>query len=527
VNTYLDFRIPPRAGSRPVTMRDIMTHTAGFEESAKDLIVPASDRSPDFERYLKRWVPARIFPAGETPAYSNYATTLAGYIVQRVSGVPFDEYMDRNLFQPLGMTRSSFRQPLPPGLARWASNGYDQASKPPGPYEFVAAAPAGSLAAPAGDMAAFMIAHLQNGEYRGRRILAARTAQLMHTSARTLLPPLNRMVLGFYETNINGHRVIGHGGDTQYFHSYLHLFLDDGVGLYVSMNSTGKAGAAAGVRAALFEQFADRYFPAADPTAAVDAATARRHARMIAGRYDNSRRMETSFLSLANLAGEARVTSRPDGTIAVSALRGLNGRPKLFRETSPFVWRDTAGKDRLAARVENGRITRFSVDEISPFMAYEPTPAYRSGAWLAPAAGVAFLILALTALAWPVTVLVRRKYGATLSLSGAEAAAYRAVRIGAAASATALALWAALVVATLSMRSLATSGSDGIVYALHVLGTAALLFGLFAAGWNLWAVWRGQRGWWSRLWSVLLVLASTVVVWLAVAFHLIGLSANY
>jgi hypothetical protein len=144
-----------------------------------------------------------------------------------------------------------------------------------------------------------------------------------------------------------------------------------------------------------------------------------------------------------------------------------------------------------------------------------------------PAAGAAFLLLALTALAWPLTALVRRRYGAAFALSGAEAAAYRAVRIGAAASATAVALWAALVAAMLGVPNMASSWTDGIVYALHVLGSAAVLFGLLAAGWNLWAVWRGQRGWWSRLWSVLLLLASAIVVWLAVAFHLIGLSASY
>src|SRR5450759_4869289 len=99
-----------------------------------------------------------------------------------------------------------------------------------------ASAPAGALASTGSDMARFMIAHLQNGSYGGNRILQAETAQQMHTTALTMIPPLDRMVLGFEESNYNGHHIIAHGGDTQWFHTDLHLFIDDGVGLFMSVN---------------------------------------------------------------------------------------------------------------------------------------------------------------------------------------------------------------------------------------------------------------------------------------------------
>ena len=92
------------------------------------------------------------------------------------------------------------------------------------------------------------------------------------------------MSLGFYQSNINGRRVIAHGGDTVAFHSDLHLFMDDGVGLYVSFNSVGKEGAAGDLRSALFEQFADRYFPAPPTTAKLDAKARARKCRE-AGRH--------------------------------------------------------------------------------------------------------------------------------------------------------------------------------------------------------------------------------------------------
>ena len=130
------------------------------------------------------------------------------------------------------------------------------------PIEIVVAAPAGSLAASGVDMAHFMIAHLEGGEYHGARILGAEPLKKMHETPTDMIPPLNRMMLGFYEQNYNGHRVISHGGDTVYMHSYLHLLLDDHVGLFVSVNSQGREGAAGAIRGALFDEFSGATFPA-------------------------------------------------------------------------------------------------------------------------------------------------------------------------------------------------------------------------------------------------------------------------
>jgi CubicO group peptidase (beta-lactamase class C family) len=257
VNQYLDFKIPPREG-KPVTLRNIMTHTGGFEERLKGLIGVESDGVMPLDQFVKLYIPTRIFAPGETPAYSNTATAIAGYIVARVSGVPFDDYIDKHVFEPLQMQNSTFRQPLPAALKPNVSNGYRVASLPPKAFEIVGPAPAGSLSASGDDMTRFMIAHLQKGRFGSAQILKEETAEQMHNTALTILPRVNRMELGFYEDNYNGHRVIAHGGDTQWFHSDLHLFIDDGVGLLISMNSVGKDGAAQEVRSQLFHEFADR-----------------------------------------------------------------------------------------------------------------------------------------------------------------------------------------------------------------------------------------------------------------------------
>src|SRR5579864_4272816 len=136
VNDYLDFKIPPAYG-KPITLRNIMTHTPGFEETAKELFVPAAADMRPLNEYLKEHTPTRIFPPGNIPANSNYATATAGYIVQRVSGKPFEQYVQENIFGPLGMHHTTFVQPLPADLQPLMSNGYVVASQPAKSFEFV------------------------------------------------------------------------------------------------------------------------------------------------------------------------------------------------------------------------------------------------------------------------------------------------------------------------------------------------------------------------------------------------------
>lgn len=525
VNTYIDFKIPERDG-KPITLRNIMTHTAGFEEQAKGIMGVEADGVPALDAHLKRWTPVRVFAPGETPAYSNYATALAGYIVARVSGVSFDDYLDKHLFEPLQMHNSTFRQPLPESFRPYMSKGYAAASLPDKPFEIVGPAPAGSLSSPGVDMAHFMIAHLQNGRYGSNQILKPETAQLMHGTALTLLPRVNRMMLGFYETNYNGRRVIGHGGDTQWFHSYLHLFIDDGVGLYVSVNSSGKDGAAGGIRSSLFHQFADRYLPGPAPDGKVDAKTAAEHARMIAGRYNNSRRMETTFMSLLNLVSEAKVVDNGDGTISFSMVVSPSGVPLKWREIEPFVWRQEGAKELLSAKVENGEVVRFSFDDVSPFMMFERPSAAKAAGWLLPSLVVGLLALFLTSVAWPVSALTRRHYRAQYALTGQDARVHRLVRIASSAVVIALLAWAIMIGSMISNMNL-LGKMDGLIRLLQILAPFVFIGGAGIGLWHAWVVVRSQRSWYAKLWAVVLALSFIAIAWIALAFNLISFGVNF
>ncbi len=524
VNRYLDFKIPPRDG-QPVTMRNLMQHVAGFEEQAKG-IISEDPKAPGFEALLKQWVPQRVFAPGSTPAYSNYGASLAGYMVQRVSGESFDTYVEKHIFQPLDMQHSSFRQPLPADLAPLMSKGYQLASEAAHPFEIIGPAPAGAMSSPAEDMAHFMIAHLQNGEYHGSRILSAATAEMMHNSPLTLLPPLNRMELGFFETNINDREVIGHLGDTDYFHTSLHLFLKEGVGFYVSFNSAGKDGAAHSLRTALFDDFADRYFPAPEAPAQVDAKTAAAHAAMLVGHWVNSRGSQSNFLAAVGFIGQTKVSLGPKGELVVP-FNGLNQKPLHWVEVAPFLWRDRDGHERLAAKVTNGKVVRFSIDLLSPFMVFERAPWYQDGAWLLPLLYASLGALALTALLWPVRALVRRHYKVRLALDPAASRAFKLSRIAAVLILAGLGLWVFTVVRMVNDLNKLSASFDPVVHLAQAFGAIVFIGGFAAMLWNLVVVWTGGRRWPARLWSVVLVLAAFVVLWIAFAFHLIGFGVNY
>ncbi|MBY8822145.1 serine hydrolase domain-containing protein [Sphingomonas colocasiae] len=522
VNTYLDFRIPPRDG-KPITLRNLMTHTPGFEEAVRGLIASGTTATP-LDAVLKRWTPKRIFDPGTTPAYSNYATALAGYIVQRVSGMPFDDYVERNIFGRIGMTRSSFRQPLPASLQPLMSRGYQLGSGKPMPYEVIEAAPAGSLAATASDIARFMIAHLA----QGGPLLSPQTARTMHTTYLDILPPLNRMALGFYEQNQNGHRVIMHGGDTRLFHSALWLFIDDNVGMFVSLNSTGRDGATGAVRGALLAQFADRYFPAPPPRdGRVDAKTAAEHARMMVGNYIVSRRSQTSFLWAGALINQIEVTLNPDGTLLIPSSKTIGGAPRKWVEIAPFVWREAGGEMRMAAKVVDGKVQRFSYDPGAPISLFERAPWYADKGWLNPLAWVAFAILLITALSWPAAAIARRIYAATLPLAGQDRKAYHLVRASALAALLAAGGWAYLLSIMGANPNNINGAYDTHVTLLQIIGPIVFFGAVAVAAWNAWRTWAGKRSWIARIWSVLVLLAAAVLVWGVVSYGLIGFGLDY
>ncbi len=517
VNDYIDFKIPPTY-PKPITLRNIMTHTPGFEEAIKDLFVADAKNLKPLGDYLKASLPERVFPPGTTPAYSNYATAVAGYIVQRTSGEAFDDYVERHILQPLGMTHTTFRQPLPETLRPLMSNGYQVASKPAKPFEFVQAWPAGSSSTTAADIARFMIAHLQDGRYENAQILQPETARLMHSAQFVAVPPLNSMCLGFYEETRNGQRIIGHGGDTAWFHSDLHLIPAANVGFFVSYNSAGKGQISS--RTAVWEKFLDRYFPFQVPDASPPS-TGANDAREVSGSYLSSRRSATSVLSFISAIGVAKVSVNSDGTISWGA-RDLNGEPKHFREVAPLVFREVNGQDRVAFKKDSSGRMIMGMD--FPFMVLQKAPWDESGLFNNVVIFGSLGMLILTVVLWPVAALVRWHFGRPLK--PAHGGLRLLVRIVCLLDVAFAIAWISMLSA-LSDPGKLNDSLDPVLRIVQILGWLGVI-GTIAALYDAWlGIRETNRWWWNRVHAAGIAVACVSFTWFLAHWHMLHFSLNY
>jgi CubicO group peptidase (beta-lactamase class C family) len=521
VNEYLDFKIPEAFG-KPITLKNIMTHTPGFEEQIKDLFTTSG--TPNLGEYLKTHIPARIYPPGIVPAYSNYGTALAGYIVERVSGRPFDEYIAENIFKPLGMTHSTFAQPLPSSLAPSMSGGYRLGSDPAEPFEVINPFPAGSLSSSATDMAQFMIAHLQDGQLGEAHILKPETALLMHSRLFALDDAANAMCYGFYEESRNGHRIIGHGGDTIYFHSDLHLVLDQKVGFFVSYNSAGKdTGLGDSPRIILWEAFLDRYYPYS--VTAATSSNSNDAAKAVAGTYTLSRRSETSFLATASLLGQFTVSPAGNGDIEVSLLTGASGKPKRWEAAGPMTFVERDGQDKLIFKPDQSGNLQMILP--FPFFVGQRVGALQNGKLLLTVLGISLVLMLLTLILWPVAWFVRRHFGRKLELTTKELWLRMGVRIVFVLDLIFVASLFGLVTYGLTHLDLFSDKGTKWFYLVQfigVLGAAGTIVVLL----NAVLAWMSKRKTiWGKLRATIMLLACLGVLWFCFAGNLLHFSSTY
>jgi len=521
VNEYLEFKIPA-THTKPITLRHILTHTPGFEESVKDLFVPPGSTLEPLSAYLASHIPRRMLPPGVTPAYSNYGTSLAGHIVQRVSGMPLEDYLEKNIFHPLGMIHSTFRQPLPEHMKPLMSQGYKRASDGAKSFEMVQSWPAGSLSASAEDMARFMIAHLQNGRYGNITILQAGTARMMHARQFGLHDAEPAMALGFYEESSHGHRIIGHGGDTSYFHSDLHLVLDAGVGFFISYNSAGRG--ETGGRTQIWRMILDRYFthippvPAAVPTAEVDASA-------VSGNYIVSRRSDDSIFHLGALIAQLAVSAHKDGQIELSLLKGPNGKPKRWQPIAPMVYREIDGHLQVAFRKDDAG--QMELIPFFPFMTFRRASLLEHQRFIISVLAASLGVFLLTVLSWPVAALVRRHYQKKLDLSSLDRRLRLLMRLVCVLNLAVAAGWLGFIAHGLSNIGNFNSRLDLVVYVLSVFSGLSAVAS-FLAVYNVFRAWSDRARWWgTKIHDTALVLACVSFAWLLLKFNFLRFSSLY
>ncbi|HZG43323.1 MAG TPA: serine hydrolase [Longimicrobium sp.] len=368
INTYLDFRIPGTY-PQPVTLKHLMTHTSGFEDRWLETVVADARELVPARDWLVTNSPGRVRPPGEAAGYSNYNAMLAGYIVARVSGQPYDQYIQEHIFDPLGMRHSTARSPVPPELRALASVGYryvDGVFQPFPDYTLQPAGlPSGAHQASVTDMAHFMIAHLEHGRYSDEtiaeaRILEASTARQMQSTLYAPDPRLLGMAYGFADISDNGQRTLGHEGYGPPMNSQLLLLPDQQLGIFVAYNSLGARDGGLTTQHMGFQRaFFDHYYPAAAAAPIQPPVDFAERASRFVGLYGQSNSHSTTPEKVIGLFGALEVSAPGDGTLLIP-MEGLELR---FVEVEPLYFRQVDGPFALVFREDDrGRVTHLFAD---------------------------------------------------------------------------------------------------------------------------------------------------------------------
>ena len=183
VNDYLtDFKIQNEDPKNPVTFRHLLTHTSGLPGGFGAFPVWGDTVPPPLDEYLRKELVISK-PTGSVVIYSNPAYTLIGYLVQKFSGVPYKKYIQDNVFTPLEMTNTAF-EPTP-AMDERISMPYtvDEKTGSQLPAVRVKASvwPAGIVYGNIHDQANWLIANLNGGVFKGKRIISEKTLDQMFT----------------------------------------------------------------------------------------------------------------------------------------------------------------------------------------------------------------------------------------------------------------------------------------------------------------------------------------------------------
>jgi len=518
VNRYLDFEIHP-AFNQPITLRNLMTHTGGFEDTSNEIIITDPKKAVSLRDFLIQNQPNRFFPPGVIPGYSNYGVGLASYIVQRVSGEPFEQYVQEHIFTPLGMTHSSFYQPLPKALAILPSEGYrGNTTKPPVGFEIFNPVGAGGLSSSAADMGRFGQALLNSGELDGRRILKPETLALMWTPqfrASDQLPPI---CMGFYQAWRNDLRWIGHEGDLIAFHSLFFVEPKEKLVLFVSYNSAGGGDLP---RPEIIDFFSDRYFPTDQKLNFLK--TDAKELRAIDGTYEGTRRADSTKSAVNNLFNQRSASVDKDGVLHIENLKNLRGHPVEWKPIGKDLWQDADGQQRIfAIRDGAGKVIRLAVS--FPGVQFQRVPWYENKSWMVPSLIASLTILAAVVLAW-LLHFGRRILYRNRPQPEPQPGAIRLT------SAPRLAAFGWVVLLGTIGGFFAAAGDDLMppnpdwfpwFTAINVATAIVLLFSFFAvtAAIRIW--FRAELRWISKVKFTLVGLACLLLSWYAIHWHLIG-----
>ena len=397
----------------PVRVKHLLTHTGGFDDDYFVSALSAAEMVP-LGQYLATGMPPRVMPAGEFISYSNHGMTLAGYLVEAVSGIPYDQYVREYILQPLEMHRTHY-EPYADTATGYV---YEDSTYKPQPYLYIKL---GAWDATAMDMAHFMISHLQLGRFKDARILQESSAHAMQQQQFTNDPRLPGIGYAFYLHDKRGKHLVTHGGTLPGHSAYMALIPEEGLGIFFAFNKRNLFGTEGWkIQRTLVDAFLERYFPREEQALPRPPSGFDQRADRYTGYYRLNRYSRTSFLKLLSLAMQFEISAE-DGALLLQSF----GQPKPWRwvEVDSLLFLEvdgvTKGGRHMAFREEaSGRITHMYHERIGEV--YGKIPWYEATRYQLGFLGIFVLVFVSECIGWPAVYLIRYRRKGPIS-SGQKA----------------------------------------------------------------------------------------------------------
>lgn len=413
VNTYLpkEARIPETFPKQPITLYHILTQTTGFSDVVHGWSAPSADKVLSPKQNIIQNQPKRIYPPGKFISYSNYGFDLAGYIVENVTSLPFEDYMNKDVFKPIGMTQTFFTrsgkipsQFSPPATYK-IINGKNQLF-PPEYLNFMASVQAMTTAR---DMGRFLRMLLNDGSLDGHRILTSKSVKAMLSRHEGNHPKLTGVGYGTWEGRGDGPQWFWHSGDNAGSHAKYALIPEQGIGIYVTVNGDGDPrNIFSAVCDIIMNDFLSEFTDINLSPKPVGSSV--KNIESYVGQYVTTRRPEGEPFKLIQVLMDRVSVSLENGVLYTKT-----SHPMLPDESwvpvgdNLFATQD--GSDHLGFIRKSGKIVGLSFNS-NPTQVYELEKWYLSPMVLLSIAGGALFIM-LSIVLWPVNH-VRRKRRNTL-----------------------------------------------------------------------------------------------------------------
>src|SRR5579875_2167849 len=512
VNLYLSRFKVKDPYPQPVTSAELLTHSAGLDDSVFGIAARDPSGVVPLGTFLARHMPGVVMPPGKIYSYSSYGIALEGYLVQRLSGEPFNAYIEKNILQPLDMKSSDFK--LTPQLASHLATGYEfhHGRYIAEPVDYFNFPPAVGLYSTALDMAHFLIAQMEDGRYGNARILTKAAVKEMHRRQFAEDTRLAGRTFGFYERYVNGYRALGHGGNIRGFASLLWLLPKEHAGFFLVFNRDESR-----FEDDLIHSFFDHFYPSQDadkPSAPLQLSPAK--LSKYTGIYRSNPYSRSTFEKLITLYWQFRITANPDGSLEFHYPHKFKP-PSRWVALAPDYFECSDGQGHAVFKTDgNGRVTYLFTDRDS----YEKVPWYGTAAFQVTLVEALMVILLSGCVWWPVYWLVRRWQ----KKSSPENGALRWAR------------WAAAVLGAMNvffiieMLHLLNRMDDwdfvyGVPPDIKALLWIPTVTTVLAAVVVCFAIWAWRRRFWSlagRIHYSVIAAAALVFVWFFAYWNLLG-----